>query len=82
MGEEAKRAAHSAAVVVVLFERERQKRWDEEHMITASCRLRKEEMQELREECWKQGTTVYGLLKEMIYAYLEERRERWRKLED
>lgn len=52
----------------------RQCRWDDENMRTASCRLRKETMEDLRAECRAQGTTVYGLLRYMIQVYLKERR--------
>ncbi len=56
------------------FPRMRQMRWDKEHLITASCRLRTEEMERLRRECRRQGTTVYGLLRYMIAVYLSGRR--------
>ena len=57
------------------IDRTRQNRWDREHIRTASCRISVEEMAALKEECRKQGTTVYGLLRYMITLYLKVR---WR----
>lgn len=68
--EDAQEAAMEAAVRV----RERQEKWDESNMRTASCRLRREELEALREECRKQGTTVYGLIRYMISVYMARRR--------
>jgi len=68
--EDAQEAAMEAAIRV----RERQEKWDESNMRTASCRLRREELEALREECRKQGTTVYGLIRYMISVYMARRR--------
>lgn len=70
---EAQEAALEAARAWKL-DRSRQARWDAEHVRTASCRLRVEEMERLKAECRAQGTTVYGLLRYMIAAYLAQRR--------
>ncbi len=72
-----KKAAQDAALDAARrdrFPRMRQMRWDKEHIRTASCRLRTEEMERLRRECQRQGTTVYGLLRYMITVYLYSRR--------
>lgn len=68
--EDAQEAAMEAAIRV----RERQEKWDESNMRTASCRLRREELEALKEECRKQGTTVYGLIRYMISVYMARRR--------
>lgn len=72
--EDAQEAAMEAAAEV--RPRERQEKWDESNMRTASCRLRREELEALREECRKQGTTVYGLIRYMIGVYMARRRRR------
>lgn len=73
---EAQEAALEAARAWRL-DRSRQARWDAEHICTASCRLRKEEMERLKEECRAQGTTVYGLLRYMLTVYLASRRREY-----
>lgn len=60
--------------------RSRQARWDAEHICTASCRLRVEEMERLKAECRAQGTTVYGLLRYMVTVYLASRRRDYMSL--
>lgn len=58
--------------------RRRQERWDESNICTASCRLRKEEYEALKEECRRQGTTVYGLIRYMLEVYMGARRRKRR----
>lgn len=60
--------------------RSRQARWDSDHIRTASCRLRVEEMERLKEECRAQGITVYGLLRYMISVYMASRRRDYMSL--
>lgn len=75
--QEAWKAAAADAALQAAWEyridRTRQTRWDKEHIRTASCRLRTEEMEALRKECRAQGTTVYGLLRYMIAVYMATR---------
>ena len=70
---EAQEAALAAAEVES-FRRCRQARWDASHIKTASCRLKVEEMEKLKEQCKRQGTTVYGLIRYMIAVYLRRRK--------
>lgn len=62
------------------LDRKRQARWDKNHICTASCRLRVEEMERLKAECRAQGITVYGLLRYMISVYLASRRRDYMSL--
>lgn len=62
------------------LDRSRQARWDADHIRTASCRLRVEEMERLKAECRAQGTTVYGLLRYMVTVYLASRRRDYMSL--
>lgn len=62
------------------LDRSRQARWDAEHICTASCRLRVEEMERLKSECRAQGITVYGLIRYMISVYLASRRRDYMNL--
>lgn len=76
---DAQNAALEAARAWTL-NRSRQARWDAEHICTASCRLRVEEMERLKAECRAQGTTVYGLLRYMVTVYLASRRRDYMSL--
>lgn len=51
------------------YERVRQKRWDDEHMKTASCRIIKEVYAMFREVCEYHETTVHRALRSYI-AYM------------
>lgn len=62
------------------LDRTRQARWDADHIRTASCRLRVEEMERLKAECRAQGITVYGLLRYIISVYLASRRRDYMSL--
>ena len=55
----------------------RQERWAREHMITASCRLTKQENAAFRAACKRLGVTRYQVLRYMIAVFmLGVRRER------
>lgn len=59
----------------------RQERWAKEHMITASCRLTKEENAAFRAACRRLGVTRYQVIRFMIAVFMmgvrRERREPW-----
>lgn len=52
------------------FDRERQQRWDAEHLRTATTKLTVEEYGRLREMCAARNTTVYGLLGKLLRAWM------------
>lgn len=73
MDNTAVQAAAETAKDIANGSRDRQARWDADHIRTASCRLTKEEYTALRRECHKQHITVYGLVRACLLAYLDER---------
>lgn len=56
------------------LQRDRQARWDAEHIITASCRLTVPEYQEFRHECRSLGVTMYSFIRYCIISFLADRR--------
>lgn len=48
------------------FERVRQKKWDDMHMITATCRIRKEAYRQFKEICEYHETTIHRALRSYI----------------
>lgn len=55
----------------------RQERWAKEHMITASCRLTKQENAAFRAACKRLGVTRYQVIRHMIAVFMYgARRER------
>ena len=53
------------------FPRERQAKWDAEHLRTATTKLTVEEYERLREMCAAQGTTVYEILGKLVRAWMD-----------
>ena len=58
-------------------EQTRQARWDAAHIVTVSCKIRREEMAELRRICRQCGTTPYAVVRYMLMVFLGECRRRW-----
>lgn len=54
------------------MDRDRQAKWDGEHMATVSTKLRRREYLELRAECVARGTTPYALLKNLARLWMME----------
>ena len=52
------------------MERERQARWDYEHISTVSTKMLRGEYMQLRAMCLAQGTTPYALLQSMIRSWM------------
>lgn len=72
-----KAPAQDAALAVARgypLQRNRQARWDAEHIITASCRLTVPEYQEFRHECRSLGITMYSFIRYCILSFLADRR--------
>lgn len=53
--------------------RERQERWDARHMMTVSCRIRREQYERFKAACRLRGTTPYEVLKREIERRIGDR---------
>ena len=54
------------------MDRERQARWDYEHINTVSTKMLRGEYMQLRSMCLAQGTTPYALLRLLIRTWMVE----------
>ena len=54
------------------MERDRQARWDYEHINTVSTKMLRGEYMQLRAMCLAQGTTPYALLRLLIRTWMVE----------
>lgn len=54
------------------MDRERQARWDYEHINTVSTKMLRGEYMQLRAMCVARGTTPYALLQSMIRSWMVE----------
>ena len=52
--------------------RDRQKRWDAEHLGTVSCKLPLSKYQALRRACDAQGTSLYALVRRLVLEWLDK----------
>ena len=72
-----KAPAQDAALAVARgypLNRDRQARWDTEHIRTASCRLTVQENAEFISECRALGVTRYAFIRYCILSFLADRR--------
>lgn len=54
------------------YERERQARWDEREMRTATTKVRREVYADFQKRCQEQGRTPYAVLQELLIAWMRQ----------